>query len=155
MTGLTSHPSAERGIEIQDLFSSIPDFALAGVFLLTWVAPTALGDRMIGYLMLLKPLEFLNVHSAAFMGSVILRPLSRGKKTLGVIGVGSFYTLFVGRSRGWGSAAQWSRPRTCPAAASGGRVRAAGMARGTGSGASTAATEGARRRSHRLNGRPA
>ena len=96
MTGLASHPPAERGIEIQDLFSSIPDFALAGVFLLTWVAPTALGDRMIGYLMLLMLLEFLNVHSAAFMGSVILRPLSRGKKTLGVIGVGLFYTLFVG-----------------------------------------------------------
>jgi len=37
MTNLPSPSPAERGIEIQDLFSSIPDFALAGVFLLTWL----------------------------------------------------------------------------------------------------------------------
>jgi len=41
-------------------------------------------------------MEFIIIHSSAFMGTVILSTAPRRKRGIGVIGLGLFYTLFVG-----------------------------------------------------------
>ena len=84
-----------QGYTIAHLFSALPSFILSGVFLITWIAPDALGEKTISYLMLVMLLEFINVHAAGFMGNAIISDSSRGKKAKTIIGLGMFYTLFV------------------------------------------------------------
>jgi hypothetical protein len=78
------------------LLNAIPDFATAGAFLITWIAPTAFGEQALSKLMLVMLLEFVVVHSAAFMGTVAIAPAARGKRALGILGLGAFYSLFAG-----------------------------------------------------------
>lgn len=75
--------------------SALPDFGLAATFLVTWIAPHALGARMVFDLTLVMLLEFIVVHSSAFMGNVLVGDLNRRKKTAAVLGLGAFYSLFV------------------------------------------------------------
>jgi hypothetical protein len=79
-----------------DIAAAVPDLALSALFLMAWVAPGALLRGTITYLMLLMLLEFIIVHSSAFMGSVMLRDLPRPQKATALLGIGGFYTLFVG-----------------------------------------------------------
>ena len=46
--------------------------------------------------MLVMLLEFINVHAAGFMGNTIISDSGRGPKAIMIIGLGVFYTLFVG-----------------------------------------------------------
>lgn len=81
------------------LGASAPNFLLAGLFLVTWVRPELIGGKIIAYCMLIMMLEFVVVHSSAFMGNVVLAPgKGSGEKAKAIIGLGAFYTLFVG---GW------------------------------------------------------
>jgi hypothetical protein len=66
------------------------------MFLITWVSPQTLGEKPLRYLLLVMLIEFVIVHSSAFLGIVMYSDLLPGKKTLVVVGVGAFYTLFVG-----------------------------------------------------------
>lgn len=79
-----------------DIAAAAPDLALASVFLVAWVTPTTFHTGTVTYLMLLMLLEFIIVHSSAFMGTVMLGDLGRARKSLALIGIGGFYTLFVG-----------------------------------------------------------
>lgn len=96
MTLPEPEPTEPQGYTIAHLFSALPSFCLSGVFLITWIAPEALGEKMISYLMLVMLLEFINVHAAGFMGNTIISESGRGKKAMMIIGLGVFYTLFVG-----------------------------------------------------------
>jgi hypothetical protein len=96
MTFPAQDPIDAQGYTIAHLFSALPSFILSGMFLITWIAPNALGEKMISYLMLIMLLEFINVHAAGFMGNTIISENSRQKKALTIIGLGVFYTLFVG-----------------------------------------------------------
>jgi hypothetical protein len=78
------------------LIAATPDVAIAALFLGTWIAPDLLGAERIGHLMLVMLLEFIVVHSAAFMGQAALGGTHRRQKILWVVGLGGFYTLFVG-----------------------------------------------------------
>jgi len=78
------------------LFNALPDFAFAAVFLVTWIAPLALGDQMVKWLMLVMLMEFIVIHSAAFMGNVALSGAGRLKRGTSILGLGAFYTLFAG-----------------------------------------------------------
>ena len=78
------------------LFNALPDFVLSAVFLVSWAAPRALGDQMVKWLLLVMLMEFIVIHSAAFMGNVALENASRFKRTAGIFGLGAFYTLFAG-----------------------------------------------------------
>ena len=89
-------PVEPQGFTIAHLFSALPSFCLSGVFLITWIAPEALGQKMVSYLMLLMLLEFINVHAAGFMGTTIISDSGRGTKAAMIAGLGVFYTLFVG-----------------------------------------------------------
>ncbi|MBI1796218.1 MAG: hypothetical protein HYR74_04110 [Candidatus Eisenbacteria bacterium] len=85
-----------RGITLAAVGAAIPDLALAGAFLATWIAPSP--DRVwaINGLMLLMLLEFINVHSSAFMGQTIVSAMPRPQKAAAIVTLGAFYTLFVG-----------------------------------------------------------
>jgi len=96
MTLPAPEPIEPQGYTIVHLFSALPSFILSGLFLITWIAPSALGQKMISYLMLVMLLEFINVHAAGFMGNTIISDAGRGKKAMMIIGLGVLYTLFVG-----------------------------------------------------------
>jgi hypothetical protein len=79
----------------RDAVTAAPDFAIAGACLATWVAPTRIGTPRIGDLLLLMLIEFIVVHSAAFMGNAAYADAPRTTRAKRVLGLGVFYTLFV------------------------------------------------------------
>lgn len=87
--------------------AATPDAATASFFVYTWIHPLGFGTTLVGDLLVLMLLEFLLVHSGAFIGNIVLSPTTtRWKKTLGVLGFGAFYMLFVlgfafGMNRPW------------------------------------------------------
>lgn len=88
--------STSRLFTFPQLIAAIPDFGLAGFFMISWLHPYAFGNRMLSRLELMMLMEFIILHSAAFMACAMAFPRSRIVKTGGVIGLGLFYTLFVG-----------------------------------------------------------
>jgi len=81
---------------LRSAIAALPDLGLAGFFLYVWVAPHAAGPGRIGDLMLIVLLEFIVVHSAAFMGTTTLQRSSRRTRVVVILKFGVFYTLFVG-----------------------------------------------------------
>jgi hypothetical protein len=77
------------------LFSSVPDFMMGAAFLATWIDPYALGDGMLPYLLLVMLLEFIIIHSSAFIGNIMYGDLSKNKKITLMLGFFGFYILFV------------------------------------------------------------
>jgi hypothetical protein len=92
----STEPIGAQGLTTAHLISAIPDFVLSGIFLITWIAPDALGEKMVSYLMLVMLMEFINVHAAGFMGKTIISDADPRKKALSIVGLGLLYTLFVG-----------------------------------------------------------
>ena len=78
------------------ILSALPDVALATTFLLTWIRPEFLGIQRVRFLLMVVLLEFIIIHSSAFLGNVLASDLDKGKKTLGLLGLGAFYTIFAG-----------------------------------------------------------
>ena len=68
---------------------------LAGTFLLAWLQPATLGEERTRGLVLLLLLEFVNIHSSAFMGQTLLSRKGRVPRLLAVLGFGVFYSAFV------------------------------------------------------------
>lgn len=69
---------------------------LAALFLITWIAPDSALALPLRAAMLTMLLEFIVVHSTAFMGNVALHEESRERRATAIAGLGAFYTLFVG-----------------------------------------------------------
>lgn len=88
--------SASAGTTLRSVLASIPDFALAGAFLITWLYPFALGETAVQYHLLTMLLEFIIVHSSAFMGSVAFSRDPASPRLRNIFGLGLFYSLFVG-----------------------------------------------------------
>jgi hypothetical protein len=89
-----------RGTSLLDLIAALPDLLMAGFCLAVWIDPYRFGTDAVGYVVLVMLLEFIVVHSAAFMGSlavgaVEVKPLQRWGRTTGILGLGVFYSLFV------------------------------------------------------------
>jgi hypothetical protein len=78
------------------LASAAPDIALGLVYLGAWIKPAALAPGFFATLTLIMLLEFIIIHSAAFMGSILLGTAERRAKLTAMLGLGGFYTLFVG-----------------------------------------------------------
>jgi hypothetical protein len=83
-----------------DYIAAVPDLGMAAFCLLLWIRPEIPGPGMIRTVTLVMLLEFIVIHSAAFMGSVALGGPSTTKllkygRVKAVIGLGLFYTLFV------------------------------------------------------------
>ncbi len=83
-------------ISLRHIVSAAPDAGLAGLFLLTWVAPTLFGPTMVRTLMLTMLMEFIVVHSACFMGLTAYSRATAAKKALTIAAFGLFYSIFVG-----------------------------------------------------------
>lgn len=77
------------------MLSALPDFGFAVVFLVTWLQPQAFGEQTVTRLMLVMLLEFIIVHSAVFMGTVIVASADKARRTLGLLGFGLFYSIFA------------------------------------------------------------
>jgi len=74
-----------------------PDAATAALYLWTWFDPLHFSDSMVKSLMLVMMMEFLVVHSGAFIGLAVLSDTAtRREKTLVILGFGAFYMLFAG-----------------------------------------------------------
>ena len=78
------------------LASAAPDLALAAGYAVAWIAPRALSPGVMRILLVSLLLEFIVLHSAAFMGNVAFAPGPRPAAMRRVLGLGVFYTLFVG-----------------------------------------------------------
>jgi hypothetical protein len=78
------------------LLSALPDTGFAAVFLITWIRPATFGAQMVKWLMLVMLMEFIIIHSSAFMGTVAFASADRSRRSLGILGFGAFYTLFAG-----------------------------------------------------------
>lgn len=78
------------------VLSALPDALTAGVYAWTWLDPLHFGADTVRNLMLIMLMEFLVVHSGAFIGLVVLSDAAtRMSKTLAILGFGSFYMLFA------------------------------------------------------------
>lgn len=87
----------------RNLLSALPDAGLAGLFLLTWIAPTLLDEKMVSDLMIVMIMEFIIIHSSVFMGIIIISSFPMARKIRYLLGLGLLYSLFVaGFSFGFG-----------------------------------------------------
>jgi hypothetical protein len=87
-------------------FSALPDVGFAGVFLVTWIRPSTFGPFMVKWLLVVMLVEFIIIHSAAFMGVVGFAPGTRAARGAKILGLGAFYTLFAG-SMSWVFRSWW------------------------------------------------
>jgi hypothetical protein len=77
-------------------FAALPDALTACAYGFTWLFPLAWDDAAVKTLMVVMLLEFLVVHSGAFLGATVFDDRSsRAKRTLALLGFGSFYLLFA------------------------------------------------------------
>ncbi|MFZ4620846.1 MAG: hypothetical protein ACOYNS_09815 [Bacteroidota bacterium] len=83
------------GAMIKTGMNATPDLVMGLAFLATWIEPTALGSNMQKYFVTIMLLEFITIHSAAFMAFAIIAGNSKIKKILRVIGLGIFYSMFI------------------------------------------------------------
>lgn len=80
---------------LRDLASALPDFALAIVCLLAWIAPESLTPGVVPWILLTMLVEFVVVHSAPFMGLQIVSDLPAARKIRNVVVIGGFYSIFL------------------------------------------------------------
>lgn len=81
----------------QRLAHALPDAITAGVFLYAWIAPQAWRDTLVAELMLVMLVEFILIHSAPFLGSVVLASDAALRNRLAALaGLTAFYGLFIG-----------------------------------------------------------
>jgi len=86
--------------------AALPDFVIAGVALLTWIDPSILGEQWAGYFLTLMLLEFIVVHSAAFLGLAAFSDAPKAMRVRNVLGLSAFYSLF-GAAISFGAKAWW------------------------------------------------
>lgn len=88
--------TVQRTISLSAVLPALPDFALAALFLLTWIMPEAIDEGMVSYLVVVMLMEFIIVHSSGFMGHVMISDGNKKKRGLTLVGLGLFYSVFVG-----------------------------------------------------------
>lgn len=76
---------------------ALPDAVTAAVFLWVWLDPSGWRRELVAQGILTMLLEFILIHSGAFFGAAMLSPdIARGKRIRLLLGLGVFYSLFVG-----------------------------------------------------------
>ncbi len=75
--------------------TALPDLAIAVLFLVTWMRPAAVSAEMVPHLTILMGLEFVVVHSAGFMGFIVHGDGTRERRTLWMLLLIGFYSLFA------------------------------------------------------------
>jgi len=78
------------------LASAIPYFLLAYTFVRVWRTPLSVdGGSWVPFAVGLMVLEFILLHSGAFMGSLVVGDIPRGRKVLLFLGMVAMYGLFA------------------------------------------------------------
>jgi hypothetical protein len=77
------------------IVSAVPDLGIAALALATWINPSHVGEEKVAWFLGLMLLEFIVVHSSAFLGSVALSDEPRAKRVKAALGLSAFYTLFA------------------------------------------------------------
>lgn len=77
------------------LTSSLPDFALATGYLITWIAPYTFGDGVVRLLVIMIMFEFIILHSSALLMAFILGGFSSRGSLIGFIGLSAIYFVFA------------------------------------------------------------
>jgi hypothetical protein len=81
---------------VRSLVAALPDFGLAGLFLLAWLEPAGFDGTIVKDLALVLLLEFVAIHSAGLLGSVAASSRGRVAKVGLFAGLAIVYTAFVG-----------------------------------------------------------
>lgn len=82
---------------VERIVRATPDALTACAYLSAWLFPIAWSNHLVRNLMLLMLLEFIVIHSSAFlMGTLGNRNLSQARRLITVAVIGSFYLAFVG-----------------------------------------------------------
>jgi hypothetical protein len=91
-----SSPLARGSHTIGRVVGATPDLLTALCYLVTWIAPLAWSPAAVKTLMLVMLMEFLVVHSGGFLGVTVLADdIPKWKRSLALLGFGSFYLLFA------------------------------------------------------------
>jgi len=64
------------------------------VFLTIWINPHLIPSVSVGSLVLVMIMEFVVIHSAGFMGAILVGDTARSRKIKGTLWFGAFYLLF-------------------------------------------------------------
>lgn len=76
--------------------TAAPDATTAGLFLTLWISPMRFGPHGVRNAMLVMLVEFLLIHSSAFIGTIALAPGVRRTTKIGsILGFGLFYLVFI------------------------------------------------------------
>lgn len=76
--------------------AALPDFALAGAALLTWIAPQILGLDWVKWLLMLLMFEFLALHATGFFSMIAFADGRRSSRGVILLVLAAFYTFFAG-----------------------------------------------------------
>ncbi len=86
---------SRRRFSAAEFVSYVPDFAIAGTFLITWLAPLTFGPKMIGYLLTVVLLELFVVMAAALIAGILAEDTGDPDTIKIAIGLAIFFWLFV------------------------------------------------------------
>ena len=79
------------------LTHALPDAVTAGIFLYAWIAPFHWRETLVAELLLVMLVEFILIHSAPFLGSIVLASTQTLQTRLKLFaGLTTFYSLFIG-----------------------------------------------------------
>lgn len=95
-----------RSFSLAALVAAAPDIMLGVMYLLTWFAPTLLGEGMYYNLFLIMGMEFLALHSGAFFMYIFLGGCHWIISVPALLGISAFY-LFAGQSVAESIGASW------------------------------------------------
>ena len=85
-----------RARPVGRLFAALPDALTCVAYVWTWLQPLRFDSDAVKTLMLVMLMEFLCVHSGGFLGVTVLSDgTSKLKKSLAILGLGSFYLMFA------------------------------------------------------------
>lgn len=80
----------------QRLAHALPDAITAGIFLYAWLAPLAWRENLVAELLLVMLVEFILIHSAPFLGSIVLAPdMALKIRIKAFAGFTVLYSLFI------------------------------------------------------------
>lgn len=104
--------TSPRKFSALELLFYVPDFAIAGTFLITWLAPLTFGPNMIGYLLTIVLVELFSVMAAAIIAGILTEGEGDPDAIKIAIGLAVFMWVFplawgIGEGVSWMIWAYW------------------------------------------------
>jgi hypothetical protein len=90
-----SSESLWDSVTTASLTAAVPDLTFGLVCLATWFWADRMPSWLLSYIVLVMLLEFIVIHSSAFLGSMAYGDDPKKKSPKALLGLGGFYSLFV------------------------------------------------------------